>query len=88
MKKAFLLLSTIALIGCAVLMSIRSFKNSNLMSGVIATDTEVLTDDEEDEIRCRCKLMSQNQTCAANHWGDRCATGVNIHCDEYNGNCN
>ena len=68
-------------------LAIKEFKDNVGTDGI-----EALAAGKDDEtfgpnITCHCSRLKTGN-CAVNNWGPVCAGGRNIHCDEWNTNCN
>jgi hypothetical protein len=81
----------IAVLGVAALAAWNVNVNSQKveLSDVMLANVEALAQDENGgtNVVCKCSRM-QTQNCAVNNWGAQCASGNNVHCWEYNLNCN
>jgi hypothetical protein len=90
-KKSLILNGTAlsAIIAVAVVNVSLSMQNNSL-STVSLANVEALAQESGGggtNVVCKCSKM-QDQNCAANNWGSNCASGNNVHCWEYNLNCN
>ena len=90
MKKDVFILAAAVLFCIAsatTVLAIKEFKDA------VGTDSiEALAAGKDDEtfgpnITCHCSRLKTGN-CAVNNWGSVCAGGINIHCDEWNTNCN
>lgn len=86
----------IFLIGIIVLLALIATISVNYTLRDITQDShlqllsqiEALASDTESggNIVCRCSKIT-DQSCATNNKGSQCASGDNIHCEEWNLNC-
>lgn len=61
--------------------------NKYSISAIFMDSVEVLTRSEEsDDVTCCCPRFFGGR-CKASNSGSTCASGHNIHCGEYDGNC-
>lgn len=90
MKTNLFIIIAVVLLGIAsatTILAVKEFKNA------IDTDSvEALAAGNDDEtfgpnLTCHCSRLKTGN-CAVNNWGSVCAGGRNIHCDEWNTNCN
>ena len=86
MKKTIILSITFSILFVlASILTVKTLKEDDSYVFYTPFQQEVLAEDEEPIITCRCAWF--HSECAVGNWGGICAAGNPVHCDEYDGNC-
>ena len=89
MKTRLLIIASIIafFVSMVIVVGIVHEQNSNY--SVSSVELEALADGEDLPIvKCRCPLFGSGAPlCLASNWGKICASGYNIHCENWDDNC-
>lgn len=75
---------------CSIGLNFFSYESDDAASYFKFSNIEALANGGESTgyIRCYCALMSDNNCAVNNNGSSVCASGDNVKCWEYDGNCN